>query len=79
VVGALLAVTTRMITAQLVGEHPGIRGALRLGPTRPGWLPQAAVLAAILVAAIVLLFLPGVYLSVLDGPCRSWRWWPWWW
>jgi hypothetical protein len=66
-VGALLAVTTRTITAQLVGEHPGIRGALRLGLTGPGWL-QAAVLAAILVAAILLLSLPGMYLSALDGP-----------
>jgi hypothetical protein len=68
VVGAFLAVTTRTITAQLVGEHPGIRGALRLGRTGPGWLQQAAVLAAILVAAIVLLSLPGMYLSGLDGP-----------
>jgi hypothetical protein len=68
VVGALLAVATRTITAQLVGEHPGIRGALRLGLTGPGWLQQAAVLAAILVAAIVLLSLPGMYLSGLDGP-----------
>jgi hypothetical protein len=67
-VGAFLAVTTRTITAQLVGEHPGIRGALRLGLTRPGWLPQAAILAAILVAAILLLYLPGMYLSGLDGP-----------
>lgn len=68
VVGALLAVTTRMITAQLVGKYPGIRGALRLRLTGPGWLPQAGVLAAILVAAIVLLSLPGMYLSGLDGP-----------
>jgi hypothetical protein len=67
-VGALLAVTTGTITAQLVGEHPGIRGAQRLGRTRPGWLHQAAVLAAILVAAIVLLSLPAMYLSGLDGP-----------
>ena len=67
-VGAFLAVTTRTINAQLVGEHPGIRGALRLGRTGPGWLAQAAVLAAILVAAIVLLSLPGMYLSGLDGP-----------
>jgi hypothetical protein len=67
-VGALLAVTTRTITAQLVGEHPGIRGALRLGLTGPGWLQQAAVLTAILVAAILLLSLPGMYLSGLDGP-----------
>jgi hypothetical protein len=68
VAGAFLAVTTRTITAQLVGEHPGIRGALRLGLTGPGWPPQAAVLTAILVAAIVLLSLPGMYLSGLDGP-----------
>jgi hypothetical protein len=68
VVGALLAVTTRTITAQLVGEDPGIRRVLRLGRSRPGWLRQAAVLVAVLVAAIVLLFLPGVYLSGLDGP-----------
>ena len=67
-VGAFLAVATGTITAQLVGEHPGIRGALRLGRTGPGWLAQAAVLAAILVAAIVLLSLPGMYLSALDGP-----------
>ena len=39
-VGALLAVTTRTITARLVGEHPYIRRALRLGLTRPGWLMQ---------------------------------------
>ena len=68
VVGALLAVTTRTITAQLVGEDPGIPRVLRLGRSRPGWLRQAAVLVAVLVAAIVLLFLPGVYLSGLDGP-----------
>jgi hypothetical protein len=68
VVGALLAVATRTITAQLVGEHPSIRGALRLGLTGPGWLQQAAVLTAILVAAILLLSLPGMYLSGLDGP-----------
>jgi hypothetical protein len=68
VVGALLAVATRTITAQLVGEHPGIRAALRLGLTRQGWLQQAAILAAIPVAAIVLLNLPGMYLSGLDGP-----------
>ena len=67
-VGALLAVTTSTITAQLVGEHPGIRAALRLGLTRPGWLQQAAILVVVLVAAIVLLNLPGVYLSGLDGP-----------
>ena len=68
VVGAFLAVTTRTITAQLVGENPGIRGALRLGLTRPGWLQQAAILVVVLVAAIVLLNLPGMYLSGLDGP-----------
>jgi hypothetical protein len=68
VVGAFLAVTTRTITAQLVGEHPGIRAALRLGLTRPGWLQQAAILVVVLVAAILLLNLPGVYLSGLDGP-----------
>jgi hypothetical protein len=68
VVGAFLAAATRTITAQLVGEDPGIRGVLRLGRSRPGWLRQAAVLVAVLVAAIVLLFLPGVYLSGLDGP-----------
>jgi hypothetical protein len=68
VVGPLLAVTTRTITAQLVGKHPGIGRALRLGRTQPGWLRQAAVLAVVLVAAIVLLSLPGIYLSTLDGP-----------
>jgi hypothetical protein len=68
VVGAFLAVATRTITAQLVGEHPSIRGALRLGLARPGWLPQAVVLVVVLVAAIVLLFGPGIYLSGLDGP-----------
>jgi hypothetical protein len=68
VVGAFLAVTTRTITVQLVGENPGIRAALRLGLTRPGWLQQAAVLVVVLVAAIVLLNLPGMYLSRLDGP-----------
>jgi hypothetical protein len=68
VVGAFLAVATRTITAQLVGEHPGIGGTLRLGLKGSGWLPQAAVLAAILVAAIVLLSLLGMYLSGLDGP-----------
>jgi hypothetical protein len=68
VVGAFLAAATRAITAQLVGEDPGIPRVLRLGRSRPGWLRQAAVLVAVLVAAIVLLFLPGVYLSGLDGP-----------
>jgi hypothetical protein len=68
VVGAFLAVTTRTITAQLVGKHPGIRGVLRLGLTRPCWLQQAAVLVVVLVAALVLLSLPGMYLSGLDGP-----------
>jgi len=68
VVGAFLAAATRTITAQLVGEDPGILRVLRLGRSRPGWLRQAAVLVAVLVAAIVLLFLPGVYLSGLDGP-----------
>jgi hypothetical protein len=68
VVGAFLAAATRTITAQLVGEDPGIPRVLRLGRSRPGWLRQAAVLVAVLVAAIVLLFLPGVYLSELDGP-----------
>ena len=68
VVGAFLAAATRTITAQLVGEDPGIPRVLRLGRSRPGWLRQAAVLVAVLVAAIVLLFLPGVYLSGLDGP-----------
>jgi hypothetical protein len=68
VVGAFLAAATRTVTAQLVGEDPGIAGALRMGRTRPGWLRQTAVLVAVLVAAIVLLSLPGVYLSGLDGP-----------
>jgi hypothetical protein len=68
VVGAFLAAATRAITAQLVGEDPGIPRVLRLGRSRPGWLRQAAVLVAVLVAAIVLLFIPGVYLSGLDGP-----------
>jgi hypothetical protein len=68
VVGAFLAAATRTITAQLVGEDPGIPRVLRLGRSRPGWLRQAAVLVAVLVAAIVLLFIPGVYLSGLDGP-----------
>jgi hypothetical protein len=68
VVGAFLAVTTRTITAQLVGEHPGIRGALRVGLARPGWLLQAVILVVVLVAAILLLFGPGMYLSGLDGP-----------
>ena len=67
-VGAFLAAATRTITAQLVGEDPGIPRVLRLGRSRPGWLRQAAILVAVLVAAIVLLFLPGVYLSGLDGP-----------
>jgi hypothetical protein len=68
VVGAFLAVTTRAITALLVGENPGIRWALRLGRSRPGWLLQAAVLVAVLVAAFLVLCLPGMYLSGLDGP-----------
>jgi hypothetical protein len=68
VVGAFLAVTIRTITAQLVGKHPGIGHALHLGRTQPGWLRQAAVLVVVLVAAIVLLSLPGIYLSTLDGP-----------
>jgi hypothetical protein len=68
VVGAFLAVVTRTITAQLVGKHPGIGHALHVGRTQPGWLRQAAVLVAVLVAAIVLLPLPGIYLSTLDGP-----------
>ena len=68
VVGAFLAAATRTITAQLVGEDPGILRVLRLGRSRPGWLRQAAVLVAVLVAAIVLLSLPGMYLSTLDGP-----------
>jgi hypothetical protein len=68
VVGAFLAVTTRTITAQLVGKNPSIGRALRLGRSRPGWLRQAAVLVVVLVAAIVLLSLPGIYLSTLDGP-----------
>jgi hypothetical protein len=67
-VGAFLAVTSRTITAQLVGKNPGMGRALRLGRSRPGWLRQAAVLVAVLVAAIVLLPLPGIYLSTLDGP-----------
>ena len=67
VVGAFLAVTTRTITAQLVGQHPSIRRTLRLGSTRPGWLLQAAVLVVVLVAALVLLCLPGIYLAGLDG------------
>jgi hypothetical protein len=67
-VGALLAVTTRTITAQLVGEHPGIRRALRLGLTRPGWLLQVAILVVGLLAALILLGLPSMYLSTLAGP-----------
>jgi hypothetical protein len=67
-VGALLAVTTRTIAAQLVGENPGIRRALRFGLTYPGWLLQSAILVVGLLAALVLLSLPGMYLSTLDGP-----------
>jgi hypothetical protein len=68
VVGAFLAVATRTITAQLAGQNPGIRRALRLGRTRPGWLLQAAVLVVVLVAALLVLCLPGMYLAGLDGP-----------
>jgi hypothetical protein len=68
VVGALLAVTTRTITARLVGKNPGIEHALHLRRTQPGWLRQAAVLVVVLVTAIMLLSLPGIYLSILDGP-----------
>ena len=68
VVGASLAVTTRTVTAQLVGQNPGIRGALRVGLSRPGWLLQGVVLVVVLVTAFVLLSLPGIYLSGLDGP-----------
>jgi hypothetical protein len=68
VIGAFLAVATRTITAQLVGKNPGIGRALRLGRSRPGWLRQAAVLVVVLVAVIVLLSLPGIYLSTLNGP-----------
>jgi hypothetical protein len=68
VVGALLAVTTRTITAQLVGEDPSIRRALRLGRSRQGWLLQVVVLVVGTMAAILLLSLPGMYLSGLDGP-----------
>jgi hypothetical protein len=68
VVGAFLAVTTRTITAQHVGEHPSIRGVLRFGLTRPGVPLQVGILVVGLVAAIVLLSLPGMYLSGLDGP-----------
>jgi hypothetical protein len=67
-VGALLDVTTRTITARLVGEHPGIRPALRLGLTRPRWLLQSAILVVGPLAALVLLSLPGMYLSTLAGP-----------
>jgi hypothetical protein len=66
--GALLAVTTRTITSQLAGESPGVRRALRFGLTRPRWLLQAALLILLLLAALVLLSLPGMYLSGLDGP-----------
>jgi hypothetical protein len=68
VVGAFLAVTTRTITAQLAGEHPSIRGVLRFGLTRPGVPLQVGILVVGLVAAIVLVSLPGMYLSGLDGP-----------
>ena len=68
IIGAFLAVAARTVTAQLVGQNPGIRRALRLGLARPGWLLQAAVLVVVLVAALVLLSLLGMYLSTLDGP-----------
>jgi hypothetical protein len=67
-VGALLAVTTRTIVAQLVGEHPDVRGALRVGLARPGWLLQVAVLVAGALAALVLLNLARMSLSGLAGP-----------
>jgi hypothetical protein len=67
-VGALLAVTTRTITAQLVGEHPGVRRALRLGLPRPGWLLQVTVLVVGPLAALVLLNLARMYLSGLASP-----------
>jgi hypothetical protein len=67
-VGALLAVTTRTIVAQLVGQNPGVRRALRLGLPRPGWLLQVAVLVVGPLAALVLLNFARMYLSELASP-----------
>jgi MFS family permease len=67
-VGALLAVTTRTITAQLVGQHRGVQHALRFGLTRPGWLLQVAILVVGPLATLVLLNFARIYLSGLASP-----------
>jgi hypothetical protein len=67
-VGALLAATTRTITAQLAGQNPGVRRALRVGLPRPGWLLQVAVLVVGPLAALVLLNLARMILSGLASP-----------
>jgi hypothetical protein len=66
--GALLAVVVWSITAGLGGEDAGLRRSLRAGLARPGALLQAAILVVGSMAALVVAFLPGMYLSGRDGP-----------
>ena len=68
VVAVFLALITRAITARLAGEDAGLWPTLRSARARPGSLLQVAVLVVGAPAALVLLFLPGILLSGLDGP-----------
>jgi membrane-anchored glycerophosphoryl diester phosphodiesterase (GDPDase) len=61
-------VTIKTIAARLAGQGTGLRRALRSGSAQPGSLRQVAVLVVGAPAILTLLFLPGMYLAMLDGP-----------
>jgi hypothetical protein len=69
--GALLAVTTRTITAEFVGEDPSVRRSYRYRVPRPGSLLQVSILVVVAAAALLLLNLPGIFLTGSSGPLAS--------
>jgi Membrane domain of glycerophosphoryl diester phosphodiesterase len=65
------AVTTRVVTAQLAGQDPGLWVSVRSIFARPRSLLQVVILVVGSMAVLVLLMLPGMALTGIGGPLAS--------
>jgi Membrane domain of glycerophosphoryl diester phosphodiesterase len=65
------AVTTRVVTAQLAGQDPGLLASVRSTFARPRPLLQVVILVVGSMAVLVLLMLPGMSLTGSGGPLAN--------
>jgi Membrane domain of glycerophosphoryl diester phosphodiesterase len=71
VCAVVAAVTTRVLTAQLAGQDPGLWASVRSTFARPRPLLQVVILVVGSMAVLVLLALPGMSLTGSGGPLAN--------